>query len=101
LDPATQKQLDRGQRLVEVLKQGQYVPMSLDQEVTMLYAVSSGHLDDVPLDKIASFESAFHKFLETNHPDIAKDINATSDLTSETEQKLKIAISEFKQSGAY
>ena len=75
--------------------------MSLDQEVTILYAVTNGHLDDVPIDKIASFETAFHRYLETNHPDIAKDINATNDLTSETEEKLKKAINEFKQSGTY
>jgi F-type H+-transporting ATPase subunit alpha len=101
LDKVTRAQLERGQRSTEVLKQPQYVPMSLEQEVAILYAVTNGYLDEVPVDKVAAFESTFHKFMETNHPEIGKDIAATKDLSPETEEALKAAIAEFKQSGAY
>jgi len=101
LDKVTKTQLERGQRVTEILKQPQYVPMALVQEVPILYAVINGYLDDVPMAKIAAFESAFHKFMETNHPEIGKSITSTKDLTPETEEALKKAITEFKQGGAY
>jgi len=101
LDKATRAQLERGQRITEILKQPQYAPMPLEKEITILYAVINGYLDDVPLDKIAAFESTFHRFMETNHPEIGKEIASTKDLTPETEERLKVAIVEFKQSGAY
>ena len=101
LDKATRSQLERGQRITEVLKQPQYEPMTLEQEVTILYAAINGYLDDVPLAKIAALETAFHKFMASNHPEIGKDIAATKDLTAETEEVLKKGIVEFKQSGAY
>jgi len=75
--------------------------MPLEKEVTILYAVINGYLDEVPLDKVATFEDAFHRFMETNHPEIGKDIVTTKDLTVETEEALKAAIADFKQSGAY
>ncbi|TET88201.1 MAG: F0F1 ATP synthase subunit alpha [Dehalococcoidia bacterium] len=101
LDKTTRAQLERGQRITEVLKQPQYLPMPLEKEVTILYAVINGYLDEVPLDKVATFEDAFHRFMETNHPEIGKEIASTKDLTSEMEESLKKAIDEFKQSGAY
>jgi F-type H+-transporting ATPase subunit alpha len=101
LDKATRAQLERGQRITEVLKQPQYSPLPLEKEVTILYAVINGYLDDVPLEKVAAFESAFHSFMETNHPEIGKGIASSKDLTSETEEALKKAIGEFKQGGAY
>ncbi len=101
LDKATRSQLERGQRVTEVLKQPQYTPMSLDQEVTILYAATNGHLDDVPVEKIASFEQAFHRFMGTNHPEIAKVINADKMIKPETEESLKKAIAEFKQGAGY
>jgi F-type H+-transporting ATPase subunit alpha len=101
LDKATRSQLERGQRITEVLKQPQYEPMTLEQEVTILYAAINGYLDDVPLTKIAVLETAFHKFMASNHPEIGKDIASTKDLTAETEEALKKGIVEFKQSGAY
>jgi F-type H+-transporting ATPase subunit alpha len=75
--------------------------MTLEQEVTILYAAINGYLDDVPLAKIAALETAFHKFMASNHPEIGKDIASTKDLTAETEEALKKGIVEFKQSGAY
>lgn len=101
LDKATRSQLERGQRITEILKQPQYEPMTLEREVTILYAAINRYLDDVPLAKVAAFETAFHKFMETNHPEIGKSIASTKDLTPETEEALKKAITEFKQSGAY
>ena len=101
LDKSTRAQLERGQRITEVLKQPQYTPLPSEKEVTILYAVINGYMDDVPLDRIIAFESAFHKFMETNHPEIGEHIATTKDLTPETEEALKAAIIEFKQSGAY
>ncbi|MBM4446895.1 MAG: F0F1 ATP synthase subunit alpha [Chloroflexi bacterium] len=101
LDKATRSQLERGQRITEVLKQPQYVPMSLDKEVTILYAVTNGYLDDVPLEKMAAAEQGFHRFLETNHPEINQRILTDKEIKPETDEALKSAISEFKKSAAY
>jgi F-type H+-transporting ATPase subunit alpha len=101
LDKATRSQIERGQRVTEVLKQPQYTPMSLEKEVTILYAVTNGHLDDVPVEKVAAFEQAFHYFMETNHPEVGKHIAADKIIKPETEEALKKAIAEFKQSASY
>jgi len=101
LDKATRSQLERGQRITEVLKQPQFVPMSLDKEVTILYAVTNGYLDDVPLEKIAALEQSLHRFMETNHPEINKRILTDKEIKPETNEALKSAISEFKKSAAY
>jgi F-type H+-transporting ATPase subunit alpha len=97
LDKATRAQLDRGQRISEVLKQPQYVPMSLDKQVTILYAAINGYLDDVPVDKAIAFEASFHRFMEANHPEIGKTINKDKEISEKTEEALKKAIAEFKQ----
>ncbi|UCH50398.1 MAG: F0F1 ATP synthase subunit alpha [Chloroflexota bacterium] len=101
LDKATRSQLERGQRITEVLKQPQYSPMSLEKEVGILYAVNNGYLDDVPLEKIAAFEQGFHRFMETNYPKINEIILTDKEIKPETEEKLKSAILEFKKSAAY
>jgi F-type H+-transporting ATPase subunit alpha len=101
LDKSTRSQLERGQRITEVLKQPQYAPMSLDKEVTILYAVTNGYLDDVPLEKIAAFEQGFHRFMETSHPEVGQHIAADKSIKPETDEALKSAISEFKKSAAY
>jgi F-type H+-transporting ATPase subunit alpha len=101
LDKATLSQLQRGQRITEILKQTQYSPMPLDKEVTILYAVTNGYLDDVPVDKIAAFEQGLHRFIETNHPDIGQHINKDKEIKKETEETLKAAISAFKQTVTY
>jgi len=98
LDKATRAQLERGQRNTEILKQPQYSPMPLEREITILYAVTNGYVDDVPLDRVSAFEDALHKFMQTNHPEVVKDIAAAKDLTPNTEETLKAAIVEFKQS---
>jgi F-type H+-transporting ATPase subunit alpha len=101
LDKATRVQLDRGQRITEVLKQPQYVPMALGKEVTILYAVINGYLDDVPVEKVRTFEEGFHRFMETSHPEIDQRIAAEKDLSDETAEALKQAIAEFKEHVQY
>ncbi|MFH1484797.1 MAG: F0F1 ATP synthase subunit alpha, partial [Chloroflexota bacterium] len=96
LDRVTRAQLERGQRTVEILKQPQYTPMSLGQQVEILYAISSGHLDDVAVDKIGTFEDSFHQFMQTSHPDIEVNVNSDKALSDDTEAKLKAAVEEFK-----
>jgi len=97
LDKATRAQLERGQRITEVLKQPQYVPVPLEKQVMILYAAINGYLDDVPVDKITAFEANFHRFMEANHPKIGDKIAKDKELKPETEEKLKEAIAEFKK----
>jgi F-type H+-transporting ATPase subunit alpha len=101
LDKTTRAQLERGQRITEVLKQPQYVPMNVEKEVSILYAVINGYLDDVPVDKVMAFEVAFHRFMETSHPDIGQRIDTDKQISDETEEALKQAIDEFKQQVPY
>jgi F-type H+-transporting ATPase subunit alpha len=101
LDQATRDQLERGERIQEVLKQPQYAPVPLSHQVCILFAVGAGYLDDVPRDNVQSFEAAFHRFIETTHPEIHQDIDKTGILSEDTEQKLRTAIDEFKSVGAY
>jgi F-type H+-transporting ATPase subunit alpha len=101
LDRATRAQLERGQRITEVLKQPQYVPMPVEKEVVILYAVINGYLDDVPVEKVMAFEESFHRFMETSHPDIGKRIAEDKVLSDETEEALKKAITEFKDQVPY
>ena len=97
LDKATRAQLERGQRITEILKQSQYQPVPLEKQVMILYAAINGHIDDVPLNKVAAFETGFHRFMEANHPEIGKAIAKEKEISAETEEKLKAAIVEFKQ----
>jgi F-type H+/Na+-transporting ATPase subunit alpha len=97
LDKTTKDQLERGRRITEVLKQPQYTPMSLGKEVSILYAVTSGFLDDVPVEKVISWEENFHRFMETNHPEVETQINKQLELKPEIEGPLKAALTEFKQ----
>jgi len=101
LDVATRNQLERGRRVTEVLKQPLYQPVPLRQQVEILYAAVNGLLDDVPVDKVRDFEVAFHRFMESSHPKIGQDIEEKGEIVSETEEALKKAIGEFKQSMPY
>jgi F-type H+-transporting ATPase subunit alpha len=87
--------LNRGQRLQEVLKQPQYQPMSLANEVIVLYAATNGYADGIPVDKIRDWETGLLKFIETGYPEIAKDITANNRITPETESTLKGAIEAY------
>ena len=97
LDKATKDQLERGQRITEILKQGQFEPVPVEKQSLILYAVINGYLDDVAVDKITAFETDFQKFMETNHPEIGKSIVQEKDIIPETEEALKKAILEFKE----
>jgi F-type H+/Na+-transporting ATPase subunit alpha len=97
LDKATRDQLERGRRITEVLKQPQYSPMSLGKQVMILYAVTNGYLDDLAVDKVITWEGGFHRFMETNHPELEHKINNDKEIKPETEEALKAAIKEFKQ----
>jgi F-type H+/Na+-transporting ATPase subunit alpha len=97
LDKATRSQLERGLRIQEVLKQSQFVPVPLENQVMILYAVINGYMDDVPLDKVAAFEADFYRFMTADYTDLVKAIAKTKDLSKESEEKLKKAIVEFKQ----
>ena len=97
LDKATKTQLERGQRLTEVLKQPQFVPVSLERQVMILYAAVNGFLDDIAVDKVTLFESKFYQFMDGNHPEIVKSIAKDKEIRSETEKALIKAIKEFKE----
>jgi F-type H+-transporting ATPase subunit alpha len=97
LDKATKDQLERGRRITEVLKQPQYVPMSLGKQVSVLYAVTSGYLDELPVEKVIAWEESFHRFMATQHPEIEEKINQELELKPDSEEALKAAIAEFKQ----
>ena len=101
LDPATRRQLERGQRLTEVLKQPQYEPLSLGQQVVILYAGAEGYLDDVPVDKVADFERALHEQIQATAAGVIEAIESTGELDDATEEQLKAAIEQFKGSVAY
>ena len=101
LDPATRRQLLRGQRLTEVLKQPQYEPLSLGQQVAILYAGANGYLDDVPVEKIADFERALHLQLQATAAGVIETIDRTGEVDDDTEEQLKAAIEQFKGSVAY
>jgi F-type H+-transporting ATPase subunit alpha len=100
LDAATRRQLERGQRITEILKQAQYVPASLEQQVSIIYAAINGFMDDVPVANVAEFETGFHKYMQTNHPDVIQQIADTKDLGDEVVEGLRKAIDEYKQTVA-
>jgi F-type H+-transporting ATPase subunit alpha len=95
LDKSTQAQLNRGQRLQEILKQPQYEPMSLENQVTVIYAGTQGFADRVPLDRMRAWEQALLRFMETSHPEIGRDISEKKRVTDETIAVLRAALEEF------
>ena len=98
MDKSTRDQLNRGARLVEILKQGQYTPMSLSEEVSIIYVATKGFLDDIALEKIQDFEKGWRKFLPEKYPDVVNEIEKQKDLSDVTAQKLDRAANEFKAS---
>ncbi len=97
LDTATQKQLGRGERMVEVLKQGQYQPLPVEQQVMIIYAGANGHLDDVEVADVREWEAGFHSFMKASHAEVGKAIRAEGQISEESEESLKAAIEEFKE----
>ncbi len=97
LDAATQKQLTRGSRMVEILKQGQYVPMPLEKQVVIIWAAVNGYLDDIPMEGCAKFEENLYSYVEDKYPDIFHDIATKKDIEESTAAKLKDAVGKFKE----
>jgi F-type H+-transporting ATPase subunit alpha len=98
LDKATKAQIDRGQRITEVLKQPQYVPMLVENQVIILYAAINGFIDDVETSKVIEYETGLIEFIGKVHSGIVRKIKDTKELSDETEEKLKNAIAEFNKS---
>jgi len=96
MDKATQARLDRGKRTEEILKQGENKPMEVEDQVISIYAVTRGHLDDIPVSDVLRFEKELLMFLAQEAPEIQASIRDTKDLVKETEEKLVAAIAKFK-----
>jgi F-type H+/Na+-transporting ATPase subunit alpha len=101
LDPSTRARLERGQRATEVLKQPENQPLTMAQEVTILFAVSRGLLDDIPVSRIVEFEAQLHRFISASHGEIIEAINRDLQITDESETALTEAINEFKASSQF
>jgi len=96
LDKATQRQLERGYRLVEVLKQPQYQPYPAEKQIVSLFAGASGYLDEWSVEAVAEYEKQMLEFMDSKHADLLKEIKDKSDISDELEEKLKKALDEFK-----
>tara|TARA_B100000029_G_scaffold516425_1_gene629734 strand:+ start:12658 stop:14169 length:1512 start_codon:yes stop_codon:yes gene_type:complete len=96
LDAATLQQLERGQRSTEILKQGINAPLSVEEQVVSLYALSNGFLDDVEVEKVLTFEKEFLAFMRSNHNDILSEISSSGEISDSIEEKLNESINEFK-----
>ncbi|MBC8255942.1 MAG: F0F1 ATP synthase subunit alpha [Candidatus Marinimicrobia bacterium] len=97
LDKATLAQLTRGERMVEILKQNQYVPMDVEHQVAIIYAASQGILDDIPNEKVGEFEKGLLDHLNANHEETLKTISSSGEISDETGKELKKAIEDFKK----
>jgi len=96
LDKATQRQLNRGRRLVEILKQPQYQPMPAEKEVMILWAGANGYLDEWPVEAVPDYERQMLEFMESKHSDLLDEIKDKADISDELEGKMKAALDEFK-----
>jgi len=101
LDQETQKQLDLGRRLTEVLKQGQYEPMPVEQEVAILYAVNNGFLAEVKVEDVVNYEKNFLKYMTTTSDKVLEEIRETKELNEKIENELKSLISDFNNTSNY
>jgi F-type H+-transporting ATPase subunit alpha len=97
LDPATQRQLARGQRLVELLKQAQYSPFGVDQQVIAIFAGVNGYLDHVPLNKVRAFEEQLLDYVSKKYPEIPNAINTAKAIDDATKAKLQEVLKEFQK----
>ncbi|MEM7207764.1 MAG: F0F1 ATP synthase subunit alpha [Pseudomonadota bacterium] len=101
LDEQTRKQLERGQRVTELMKQAQYSPLSIAEMAVSLYAANEGYLDDVDANKIVDFEAAMHAHVRSNHQAVLDTINDSGDYNDDIEAQLKAAIDDFKANGVW
>ncbi|HIE37874.1 MAG TPA: F0F1 ATP synthase subunit alpha [Anaerolineales bacterium] len=97
LDEATQRQLDRGQRLTEILKQPQYEPVPLEEQVIIIYAGTHGYCDIAPVNRVREYEQSLLRYMRTEHPEIGDEIAARKVLTEEAEQALQAALETFNE----
>jgi F-type H+/Na+-transporting ATPase subunit alpha len=95
LDAATKKQLDRGERLVEVMKQGQYAPLPIERQIAIIYAAVNGFLDPLPVSAVQRYERELYAFLEAKHPDVLRSLLEKKELTDDVVAKIEPALKEF------
>ena len=101
LDETTRRQLERGQRVMETLKQKQYAPLSVAQQAVSLYAVDRGYLDDVELDRVEGFEAALQDFMASRHAEFMNEIESKPEYSDEVDARLKAALDDFKANHAW
>ena len=97
LDKATQQQLTRGYRMVEILKQKQYVPMLVENQIAIIYAGANGYLDDIELDQVSDFEKGLLDFMDANYRELLDEIKTVGKMSDDDEMKMKKAIEDFKK----
>jgi F-type H+-transporting ATPase subunit alpha len=95
LDAATQKQLTRGQRLVEILKQPQYQPLSMEKQVTILYAGTRGFLDELPIDVLGKYEAGLYKFIEDRFPQVFEGLKENQEITDDLDKLMGEALTAY------
>jgi F-type H+-transporting ATPase subunit alpha len=95
LDQATQRQLTRGRRLVEILKQPQYQPLAVEKQVAVVFAATNGYLDTVPVEKVRAYEDGLYRFLESAHPQVLSSISEKKILDDDVKAALKAAVEDF------
>jgi len=101
LDEATRKQLERGQRVTELMKQRQYSPMGVGQMAVSLFAVNEGYLDDVEVGKVVDFESALQSYMKSSHAELLQKIDETGDYSDEIQEALHAAVKDFKATNTW
>ncbi|MCG8686662.1 MAG: F0F1 ATP synthase subunit alpha, partial [Desulfobacterales bacterium] len=97
LDEATQKQLTRGERLVELLKQPQYQPLPMEKQVTALYAGTKGYMDAYPKEAVAKYEEVLYPFVENRFPEVFSGLKEKQEITSDIEAKLKECLAAYDE----
>ena len=98
LDEITKNRIERGKRLTEILKQGQFEPMPIEHQVAIIFAATQGFLDNIPAEQIKIFENKFHEYLKIEQKELLNEIKEKKELTEEIDKKLREAIEEFKKS---
>jgi F-type H+-transporting ATPase subunit alpha len=101
LDAATRAQLERGQRVTELMKQKQYAPLSIAELALSLYAAEKGYLDDLPLAQVLPFEAALHAHFHNNYGDLMEKIVTTGDWNADIEGRFRQGLDEFKKTGSW
>ena len=101
LDEQTRKQLERGERVMELMKQPQYTPLTIAEMAASLFAVDQGYVDDVEVGKVVQFERAMHDFMRSQHKDLLDMINSTGDYNDDVETALRKAVEDFKAKGSW